>query len=185
MAKPKRNLRLFVAIHPPQDIVASWFEALRIQKIPAHRCTPSSQVHLTLQFIGDTPSKQVNQIIESVRCAGKGQGSFELESIGMIGLPERGKKRLVAVETNRPPALLELKRRLVSSLAQSPRLSPDDRFRPHFTLCRFREPSPLDRLQGTMLASPFRVDRFSLMRSELHSGGAEHSEVETIELLNL
>src|SRR5690606_23530157 len=69
MAKPIANLRLFVAAYPPRETAEAMLEALRTLTLPDYRITPIEQVHLTLQFIGDTPARDLDETIESVRRA--------------------------------------------------------------------------------------------------------------------
>lgn len=179
MSNPIANLRLFVAIHPPVDVVTSLLAKLGELKLPAHRRTPPEQVHLTLQFIGDTPVSELDSRIESVARSTSGLSSFPLQLQRLITLPERGERRLVAAETDRPVTLLELQYRLATRLARTSRRKPGDRFRPHLTLCRFRSPTRIESLDQPLAGSGFLVDRLTLMRSTLHPDGAQHHEVET------
>ena len=177
MSRPRTNLRLFVAIYPPPEVIAKLLGALQSHDLPEYRLVPPEQVHVTLHFIGDMPTKQLDTTIESVERATVGISAFDLTVQRLITLPQRGPARLVGVETDRPPELLEIQRRLVTRLARSPRRDSTDRFRPHLTLCRFKKPT-----QGIELASPFDstsfvVEKVALMRSTLHPDGAQHHEV--------
>lgn len=182
MSSPIANLRLFVAIHPPADAVTSLLAMLEEMKLPAHRPTPPEQVHLTLHFIGDTPVTELKSRIESVARSTSGLSSFSLQVRRLIMLPERGPRRLVAAETDRPVTLLELQRRLATRLARTARRKPGDRFRPHLTLCRFRSPARIESLDHALAETGFLVDRLTLLRSTLHPDGARHHEVETFPL---
>lgn len=182
MTRPTRNLRLFVAIYPPPDTATALLEALGELDLPAHRPTPVGQVHMTLQFIGDTPVKEMERTIESVERSSSGLGPFDLTIHSLISLPERGRKRLVAAEADRPATLMEMQRRLATRLARKPRRRPGDRFRPHFTLCRFRKPAKMEPLEFALEKIMFPVRRVALMRSELHSEGAKHALVAAVDL---
>jgi 2'-5' RNA ligase len=81
----------------------------------------------------------------------------------------------VALETDAPPVLLELHRRLASRLARSPRARPGDRFLPHLTLCRFGNAARAERIADPVDLAPFPIDRVSLMRSVLWRAGATHT----------
>src|SRR5690606_37699260 len=119
-----KDLRLFVAIYPPEGGKAGqvgardWLRALRKMDPPLanHRQTPPEQVHLTLQFIGDTPEGELDRVIESVERSASGIGPFELKPVRFMTLPPRGRPRLVALETDAPAGLLELQRRLAQRL---------------------------------------------------------------------
>ena len=102
----------------------------------------------------------------------------------MIALPERGHVRLLAAQTDAPPTLLELQRRLAQRLARNPRDRgrTGDRFRPHMTLARFASPVKRFDLGDAALSGSFTVDRIALMRSTLSSAGATHHEVLSVAL---
>ncbi len=175
--RPAQPVRLFVAVYPPTKVSAEMIGDLGALSLPPHRITPSLQVHLTLQFIGDTELDRLDEVIESVRRSASGLAPFELRPRRLIALPEQGPKRLVAMETDAPATMLELQRRLAQRLARSPRGDPGDRFLPHLTLCRFRAPTPFAQPGRDSRIAPFTVDRVMLMRSVLLPGGAEHREV--------
>lgn len=197
VARPTANLRLFVAAHPPVAVAAAAIEAIAALELPPHRLTPTEQVHLTLQFIGDTPVKDLEQTLESVRRAASGIGAFTLSPQRYITLPQRGRPRLVALETDAPGQVLELHRRLAHRLAGSPRKDAADKFLPHLTLARFQRGEParpgrpgdakagevaLHRVEAPSELPPFSVEEIAVMRSVLRPEGAQHVEVEAVSL---
>lgn len=145
--------------------------------LPEHRAVPREQVHLTLHFIGVTEPREVDRTLETVRRAAGGLAEFLLAPERLITLPERPPTRLVAAETDRPPVLLEVQRRLASRLARTPRRHAGDRFRPHLTLCRFRKPAHGCALDEPLEADPFPVRGVALMSSTLTPDGARHREL--------
>ncbi len=177
MSRPRTNLRLFVAVYPPPELSAKLLAALQSHDLPEHRLVPPEQVHVTLHFIGDTPTKQLDATIESVQRATAGISAFDLTAQGLITLGPRGLARLVAAETDRPPELLEIQRRLVTRLARSPRRDATDRFRPHLTLCRLKKPKRGIELENPLDCISFVVDKVALMKSTLRSDGAQHHEI--------
>ena len=90
--------------------------------------------------------------------------------------PESGPARLVALELDGPPQLLELKRRLAQRLSRDPRRDSADQFRPHITLLRFGVEG-VARLVRPVSLPAFEVGEIVLFRSVLKSSGVEHSEV--------
>jgi 2'-5' RNA ligase len=100
----------------------------------------------------------------------------------MVSLPESARPRLVALETDSPPPLLELHRRLAHRLARTARERPGDRFRPHLTLCRFAPGSRPEPVDATADLEAFPVAELLVMRSTLRPQGAEHSAVERVAL---
>jgi 2'-5' RNA ligase len=183
MPPSARNaFRLFVAVYPPLEIARALLAALGRLDLPDYRPVPLEQVHMTLQFIGDTPAPQLDETTESVRRSTGGVKGFDLQPRLLIKLPERGRARLIAAEADRPPGLMEIQRRLAGRLARSARRNPSDRFRPHLTLCRFRSPVAMSRVDETLDVEPFAVREINLMRSTLRPQGAQHDVVASFPL---
>lgn len=182
---PRDDLRLFVAVYPPAAVARGLLGAVGRLEIPEHRLTPVEQVHLTIQFIGDTRVKDLERVRESVERAASGIGPFRLRPMRLITLPERGLARLVAAETDDPAPMMELQRRLAHRLARTARAKAGDRFLPHITLCRFRAQGERVEVDEEIEGSDFLVEHFALMRSVLRAGpggGALHEEVARIGL---
>lgn len=178
-----RAHRIFCAIFPPTPAAEGLLSLLSERELPPHRATPLCQVHLTAMFVGDTRSDEVPSVEESVRRAVSGIGSFDLTPRKMISLPAHGPARLIAVETDAPPRLLEIHRRLVSRLARRPGERDPDGFRPHLTLCRFVGAGARGfSLDETVETPAFRVDRVDIVESVLHSTGAEYRTLLSVPL---
>ena len=182
MGRDDPTMRLFVAVYPPESVRGAMLEALRRFDLPPHRTVPPEQVHLTLQFIGDRDPGELPAITESVRRSASGIDAFTLTPERLITLPQRSRPRLIAVETDAPPGLLELQRRLASRLARSPRVRPGDRFRPHLTICRFQREAPAGRIDNGVELPAFDVSLIHLVRSVLSPQGAKHTEVASVTL---
>ncbi len=182
---PPTSFRLFVAIYPPRDLAEHLLARLPALNLPAHRPTPIDQMHLTLQFIGDTRRNHLDDVLESVERAAGGIGSFRLSPIRLVTLPSDGSQppRLVAIDTDSPAPLMELQRRLAHRLARNARERAGDRFRPHVTLCRFTNErgNPVVDLPLAGHA-PFEVAEVRVMCSTLHSWGPSHEEVRKVAL---
>jgi len=179
----RRPLRLFVAIDPPVEARRAMVERLATVPIdPRHRATPPDQVHLTVQFIGDTEERELPEVMESVHRAASGIGAFSLTPRRLISLPERGPVRLIALETDAPAPLVELHRRLAMRLARSPRAKAADRFLPHLTLCRFSGEASAEPVDEPVSLPAFAVASIRLMKSILRPQGAEHLCLEDVAL---
>ncbi len=177
MSARAESLRLFVAAYPTAEAAEAMLAALRRLELARHREVEPEQVHMTLQFIGERSVAELEGVAESVGRSCAGVGAFRLAPAALITLPERGRPRLVAAETDCPAQLAEIHRRLAHRLAREPRKDAADRFRPHMTLCRFlhgERPRPLAVALDT---PPFLVSRVVLVRSVLKPQGAEHAEV--------
>jgi 2'-5' RNA ligase len=180
-------LRLFVALYPPEESRREMVLALKkLEPRPddRSRVCAMEQVHMTLQFIGDRDERELDEVVESVRRSGAGLEPFQLRAIRLVTLPERGRPRLIAMETDSPPALLEIHRRLVKRLAHPTRSGRgrQDRFRPHLTLLRFQGSARAEEVDQPVALDPFLVSEIVLMRSVLRAEGAEHTVVEAVKL---
>ena len=182
MSKPVNNLRLFVALYPTHEAARGMLKAMEKLQLPPHRATPREQIHMTLQFIGDTPQNDLESTKESIERSAAGLGAFGLSAHRLISLPEGRVARLVAAETDAPPAMMEMQRRLAHRLARSVRERAGDRFRPHLTLCRFKRPTAMPPIDQALGPLRFNIDRIVLMRSTLDPQGAKHHEVASFAL---
>lgn len=144
----------------------------------------AQQLHMTVQFIGETRENDLAVVIESVRRSASGVGAITLNPRRLISLPERGDPRLIAMETDAPAGLIELHKRLAMRLARSPRAKAADRFLPHLTLCRFSGVGRPERVQvqKEVELPAFECRGVRLMRSVLRPQGAEHVLVEDVAL---
>src|SRR5690554_2267744 len=103
MARPRANLRLFVAAYPPIERSQRWLADLAELDLPPHRPTPLPQVHLTLLFIGDVPVRQLDRTIESIERSCGGIKPITLTPQRLVALPDEKPEqpaRLVAVQTD-------------------------------------------------------------------------------------
>jgi 2'-5' RNA ligase len=178
MAREVRTLRLFVSIVPPPEVAAGLLGALhRHVDVSNARVVPPAQVHMTVQFIGETDVRDMARVRESVERSVAGLGAFVLHAERLIQLPERGRPGLVAAETDAPAPLTELHRRLAHRLARRARRDAGDRFRPHLTLCRYQRIGRVERLEHAIALGEehaWRVEGVRLMSSVLRPEGAEH-----------
>lgn len=175
------SLRLFVAIYPPGDLTRAMLVAASELGLPGPRWVPAEQVHLTLQFIGKTPVKELDSVAESVERSCSGLAGFELAPERIISLPARS-PRLIAATTDGPPSLLEIQRRLAQRLARGLGPRAGDRFLPHLTLARFPKGARVPRVDKPLGLGPFAVGEVLLMRSVLGPSGARHELVSAVRL---
>lgn len=173
-------MRLFVAAYPPIETARGMLNLLRGMELPEHRLVSPEQVHMTLQFVGDTDKRQLDEVVESVHRAAAGIRAFSLLPRDLVCLPPRGEPRLVAMMTDAPAGLLEVQRRLAMKLAKRPRERQE--FLPHLTLCRFSNGAEVWRVEAAAALEAFEVREVKLMESVLRPGGAEHREVGRAEL---
>ncbi|MFN0132539.1 MAG: RNA 2',3'-cyclic phosphodiesterase [Phycisphaerales bacterium] len=176
-------LRLFVAIYPPLETRRAMVRTIKDldpPPDPRHRATPVEHVHLTAHFIGETDPRQLADVVESVRRSAAGLNDFLLTPRRLITLPQRGRPRLIALETDTPPELLEIHRRLAHRLARPGRGR--DHFLPHLTLGRFNPAANPQPAEWPVRLDAWIVREIVLVRSVLRREGADHATVETVPL---
>ena len=180
---PSGPLRLFVSVRPDAAIAARMAALLPPGLPPAARPVPVPQIHLTLQFIGETAPSRVDEVVESIAAAVAGLRVQRLAPQSLRLLPERGPARLVAMVTDWPASLAEARRRLVARLAHRPPKDKGEPFLPHFTLARFTPAWAADVRRWPAAMEPFDVAKVELMRSIQTSSGAVHEVVATFALV--
>ena len=172
-ARPHR-LRLFVACDlPPEALraVAAW-QRSELSRHDELRVQPT--VHLTLAFLGAVDAERVpvlEEVLGGVRWQ-RADCRFEEP----LFLPERGKRRVVALELDDPSGTLRrLQAEVSARLAAEGLYEPEKRpWLPHVTVARFRRPGHPFSLQNVNIA-PFGVVRMVLYSSHLERAGAVHT----------
>jgi 2'-5' RNA ligase len=171
--------RIFVAVYPPPEWVEAARAALARLELPPHRLTPVEQVHLTVHFVGPVARREIDDVLESVRRLAAGVPAFALDGARIEPFPGP-KARLMAVTADPTPELLEIRSRLVKRLSRNARTRPNDRFRPHLTLARFRDEQKASAIPAAEGPGVFSVSEIVVVRSVLGAEGAVHSVVERV-----
>lgn len=87
----KTNQRIFIAAPLPDDVqtrVGNWMESLQ-QKLSFQKWVHSADLHITLQFLGDTSPDKTLEIVESLRAVAAAASPF---NVSLAGLGVFGKK---------------------------------------------------------------------------------------------
>ncbi|HYE63015.1 MAG TPA: RNA 2',3'-cyclic phosphodiesterase [Phycisphaerales bacterium] len=164
-------LRLFVAAYPPPDLAASLLAHTAALNIPGAKPVAQDQLHLTLQFIGDTDPRDMNTVRESVARSVSGLPPAVLRVERLQTMPPR-RPHLIAAILDPNPTISELHRRLALRLARNKEKSRP--YLPHMTTARFRDTRQPE-VKGHLNPAPeFTVTEVLLVRSVLKSSGAEH-----------
>ena len=178
--------RLFVALPLPGEVV-NFLE--QIQKALKNRGFRASwprmeTMHLTLKFIGETPTENLEPIIRAVQTTAAAHHRFKLRVQGVGVFPSAQRARVlwagVGWETRDLSALYQV---LDSGLAQAGIPLSKKRFSPHLTLARFRKAVDRKQIRDVMDAfenhrsEPFECRSIDLVQSVLKSSGAVHTLV--------
>ncbi len=178
--------RLFVALTLPPAVRAVLGKLA--QPLPGVNWTPQDQLHVTLRFLGDVPSDQIEAL--TTRLATVRVAPFILPLEGVGAFPPKHPPRVLWLGVGAGhPRLFQLRQRLDDALIAA-RLPLDLRtFHPHVTLARCTEqaaPAALHWLHThrQACAPPFQVEAFDLYSSELHPDGARHTLKQRFPLAN-
>lgn len=189
--QPLPKLRLFVALAVPQPTVEQLSAAQRpLAEAAQHRgvslrLTPSHQFHMTLAFLGDVASDQVQLIIDSARNAAAQYHGCTLTPRSFLALPSVRRARVVAVSCDEPTGELA---RFVASLHTGLRACGCDiekrAFRAHITVARLRAPHPfaVEQLGPTPEVQPFFAREIAVIQSELRPEGAAYRNLSSATL---
>jgi RNA 2',3'-cyclic 3'-phosphodiesterase len=169
--------RLFVALtlpEPVRDILAAL-----AQPLPGVAWTRPEQLHVTLRFLGDVPSDQIEPMMARLAKVQVAPFLLPIEGVGTFP-PNRPPRVLWIGVGSGHPRLFQLRQRLDDALLASGLTLDVRTFHPHITLARTTEnaaPAVTHWLHThrEMTAPLFRVESFDLYSSELRPSGAVHT----------
>lgn len=185
-------MRTFIAVELPSEIKN---QIARIQaefkKIPAQvSWTKPDNIHLTLKFLGEIEEKQLNPVTEATRSGCKGVKKFKISLKGVGGFPNLRQPRVIWIGTqDGAEELISLQGKIETELEQAGYSKEDKKFRPHFTIGRVRIPENIERLALALEKTEFQaedidIDRVTVMKSQLSSGGSIYTALGKIDLEN-
>ena len=176
-------MRLFVAISLPES-VKQRLDGI-IKPIRGVRWQDTSQMHLTLRFIGDVEDEAVNRLRELL--GNISRPSFNMTIHGLGSFPGKGYPRVIWAGVEQIQALMDLQND-VEQACRETGLEPEQRsFIPHITLGRVNSASR-DEVHTYIKSlvdfevNNIPVDTFTLYSSELRIDGAVHMPVKTYPL---
>ncbi|WP_041273002.1 RNA 2',3'-cyclic phosphodiesterase [Desulforapulum autotrophicum] len=178
--------RLFVALSLPRAVVDFLEQMQKSLKNRGFKASWSRMeaMHLTLKFIGETPTENLESIIRAVQTTAAAHHRFKLKVQGVGVFPSTRKARVLwagAGWENRD--LSEIYQVLESNLGQAGIPLSKKRFFPHFTLARFRKAVDHQQIADVMDAfgnhssASFECRSIDLVQSVLKSSGAVHTLV--------
>jgi 2'-5' RNA ligase len=183
-------LRLFIAIELSPEIQAGLQQVekslqAQLGLLPV-RWVPAKNIHLTLVFLGDVVTTQVDPLKDMLTAQVAAQPVFELEVASLGAFPSFRKPRVVWVGVSAPPDLSALQHRIAQGAARLG-YPPEERpFSPHLTLGRLsKNASPEQVLKiGEVLAAGkvgslgrMAVASVDLFRSDLQPSGAVYTRL--------
>lgn len=184
--------RAFIAIDLPQDILTRLdqvSELLRQAKagMPV-RWVPSTNIHLTLKFLGDVSDSNYPMLTEILVAEASTCRPFVLSVGGLGAFPNLRRPRVIWVGVEAPNETMILQRGIDAETARLGYQSEKHRFSPHLTLGRVaRNATARDvkDISNVLQAAEVgflgvaRVEEIHLYRSDLKPGGAVYTRLFT------
>ena len=183
----EQHWRVFCAIELPHHICELVLRHIaRLQEAtPQARASWSrtSNLHLTLKFLGDIPLHSVSDLSSAAEVAVKSVRSFtlRLEESGVF--PQRGPAKVLWLGVNDASGtLVRLQTELEEQCAILGFVKESRAFHPHLTLARVRNPQHARKLATTHMNLKFDPVEFDVrellvIRSELSSAGSKYSVI--------
>jgi 2'-5' RNA ligase len=180
------KLRLFIAIELPSEVRNSLYEIKNHigLKLTNARWINPSNLHLTLQFLGECLLEQTEEIKGKLKKAVCGISSFSFDVGGFGGFPSNKRPRVFWISvTKGNEKILELQHSVVEALSSLGFKEEKKDFKSHITIARFRQPNDLEEvLRSETLLNFYReeilVDKIVLFQSQLSSKGANYTAIE-------
>lgn len=183
---PPHALRIFAALELPPTALRQLAETMAAIKplVPegSLRWVRPEGIHLTLVFYGNTQAQLIPSIEAILDRAARTVEPMRLHLGGLGAFPNPKRARVLWIGIQGDLGPVHTLQRAVAQGSQGLGFKPDERgFNPHLTLGRVNQPlRPADQQalvramdQARLPAGDaFRLERLSLMRSELKPGGA-------------
>ncbi len=186
-------IRAFIAIELPAD-VRQQLGAIE-KKIQgqagesarkAVRWVPADNMHLTLKFLGEVSTGNVQELARMLQGEANRHTSFELTIGGLGAFPNARRPRVIWIGTEAPAELSVLQKAIEAETRRLGYPAEERPFSPHLTLGRIAQNARPDeiaqvaRALGEMTVGTLgqvRVDRIHLFRSDLRPSGAVYTSL--------
>ena len=184
---------MFVALVPPAAAIEDLDAFLEPRRASApFRWALPEQFHVTLSFLAAVADRQLDELVERLKRAGKRRASFGTRIAGGGAFPNVGRARVVwaGLDLDEHGAT-ELHRLATGARAAASRTGiPVDgqRFRAHITIARLGRPAEVSnwvRLLDAYAGPPWTADRIELVASHLGEGPGRRPRYETVAAIPL
>ncbi|HEX2979649.1 MAG TPA: RNA 2',3'-cyclic phosphodiesterase [Anaerolineaceae bacterium] len=189
-------IRAFIAIDLPTEIQQS---LERISTQLQQQCTtttirwvPPKNIHLTLKFLGEVSSTNLEMLNKIVQAEAVHHRCFELSIGGLGAFPTLRRPRVIWVGVQAPNNLLALQRSIEAETVRLGYLAEDRPFSAHLTLARISHNATPEEVRKTGDAlvtykvgflGTVHVERIRLFRSDLKPGGAIYTPLYSAPLM--
>ena len=184
------SIRCFVAIEIPDRIQAILSEVqsdFRSRIIKAS-WTRHGNFHMTLRFIGDVETGQIQEIDKTLQKVVDFLPPFSIEIGGIGTFPNLSRPRVLWVGLTQGVREVTTLVKMINRELAELGYPTDSRFHPHFTLARLKEQvnmriyTKLFQKYETIAGTVVNVNHITLVRSELHPSGAVYTPINIYQL---
>lgn len=184
------QIRTFIALDLPpaaQESIEKQTKHLRqtlgddvIRWVPIHN------LHLTLRFLGVTPTSHLEFLKQTLTQAAATCSQFDLQIGGLGSFPTPKRPRVIWVGLHAPTGLNSMQQKIEESAVRLGYEKEERPFSPHLTLGRVRQGIPsqdLQKISNTLMSIQLgnigiaRVDSIHLYQSDLHADGSVYTKL--------
>jgi len=192
MTDNEKNIRAFLAIEPPEDIlngISRLQEKLKREISGRLSWTRPQGQHLTLKFFGDTSKEDINSIRVAVqkRVVAEQKLNLRIEELGVF--PDARRPRVLWCGiTGDVERLINLQKKLDGDFAAIGFPAEDRSFKAHLTLARIKDPRDITGMSEALKkhdsfkAGEFTADKLFLFQSNLSPQGAVYTKLAEFKL---
>ena len=183
------RLRAFIAVEIPLDIRQNVEHAtsnLRRGTGSLIRWVAVENMHLTLKFLGDIPTANMEVLTQMIRAEADSFNCFDIHLTGIGSFPNPKRPRVIYIGIQAPAELEAFQRQLESATRRLGYNSEERAFAPHLTIGRVRQNIPQDdqqkirrALEASKIDSPgtAKVNSVHLYKSDLKPTGPVYTKL--------
>ena len=183
-------MRLFIAARINKEIEREVGEFLeQFHRLPGRiKWVEPHNIHITLKFLGETDSNEVEPLKQAIAHAAAKTGAFEAHLQGCGVFPNMRAPRVFWIGINDPQKRLTTLAAKVDSELTTLGFDPEQRaFSPHLTLGRVKDDDNLEAVKAAFVKATFgplllRVEKIHLVESQLKPSGPVYKDIAGFEL---
>lgn len=181
--------RLFTAFNPALE--SSLESAIKRTKIGAQQremevyWVPRENYHVTLNFLGDTPTDKISELESLISDVSAGYTKFSTSLRGMGAFPDSHHARALWVGVRNSRTLSELQWSLKERLIKAGFIQEDREYLPHLTIGRLRKARSVNDLLSPYIRTSFNeaeVESIALYESFQHGPYSTYKILKTFML---
>jgi len=183
-------LRAFIALEIPPALQLTIQESTRTLRQSLGneliRWVPMQNVHLTLKFLGDVSSANLDLIKQMLTVEAEQHPCSEIQVKGIGSFPNSRRPRVIWIGLQAPPVLESLQRSIESASARLGYGADEKGFSPHLTIGRVKQnlsAPEIQRIRNALeqtkigLLGIVQVDAVHLFKSDLQPSGSVYTKL--------